>query len=175
MQYLCSYKGTHSGWQGLVNIGIRTLDARTIYSHSEAAIGNPFQSAVPCVSASGVDGGVRRKVMRLSPARWDILPMPWVTEENVTDWEVEHRGKGYDHAGVGRFVLPFLLREHPDLWFCSETVMDIAGYPDAFRFTPATAHVTVFARLKVEYPDIFKEHMQVFGFGQDIALCRSKK
>jgi len=70
--YLASYKGTHAGVPGIVNIGIRTLD-RSIYSHTELAIGNPLESAVECFSSSGVDHGVRVKVMQLNPEKWDVL------------------------------------------------------------------------------------------------------
>jgi hypothetical protein len=73
--YLASYKGTHAGVPGIVNIGIRTLD-RSIYSHTELAIGNPLESAVECFSSSGVDHGVRVKVMQLVRRR------PWSARQS---------------------------------------------------------------------------------------------
>lgn len=59
--FYCSFKGTHPGWKGLVNRGIRGLD-KAIYSHTEIAVGHPFEAAALCVSSVGVDGGVRRHV-----------------------------------------------------------------------------------------------------------------
>jgi hypothetical protein len=58
MIYLASYKGTQKGVHGIFNIGIRGL-TKSIYSHTEVCIGNPFDSPVKCVSSSGVDKGVR--------------------------------------------------------------------------------------------------------------------
>lgn len=137
MQYLCAYKGTHPGWQGLVNRGIRFATASK-YSHTEISIGNPFASPVLCVSASGVDGGVRGKIMQLSPDKWDIFPVPWVAEKDVHDFLAEYDKCGYDYLGTGRFAFPFLLREHKNLWFCSESSGHILKFADPWRYDPAT-------------------------------------
>jgi hypothetical protein len=155
MIFYASYKGTHAGWQGIVNRGIRGLD-KSIYSHTEVAVGNPFKSEVMCVSSSGVDDGVRPKTMQLSPEKWDILPMPWVDAADVTHFLAEHKGQQYDFMGTGRFALPFLLREHPVKWFCTETAMAIAGYAEPWRFTPASGHSAVESRLKTDYKDIYR-------------------
>lgn len=56
--YLASYKGTRQGWHGAVNAAIRH-GSRSIYSHTEVCIGNPFDGDAMCVSASGVDKGVQ--------------------------------------------------------------------------------------------------------------------
>lgn len=142
MQYLCAYKGTHPGWQGLVNRGIRFATASK-YSHTEISIGNPFELPVLCVSASGVDGGVRGKVMQLSPDKWDIYPVPWVTESDVLGFLEKYDKCGYDFWGVGRFALPFLLREHDSLWFCSESSACIMRFVDPWRYDPPTTVAAV--------------------------------
>ena len=142
MQYLCAYKGTHSGWQGLINRGIRFATASK-YSHTEISIGNPFETPALCGSAAGVDGGVRGKTMQLSPDKWDIFPVFWVAEQDVRGFLAKYNKNGYDFFGVGRFALPFLLREHKSLWFCSESSAYILGFADAWRYDPAILVTTV--------------------------------
>ena len=97
MIYLASYKSIRPGVYGITNRLIR-YGTRSIYSHSELCIGNPFESQVLCVSASGVDGGVRGKVMQLNPDSWDILPLPWVSEQRVLDVLEEEDDCGYDYS-----------------------------------------------------------------------------
>ena len=72
--YLASYTGTQPGWHGIFNRGIRWL-TRSRFSHTEVCIGNPLEGRVWCISSSGVDGGVRAKMMQLSADRWEVLPM----------------------------------------------------------------------------------------------------
>lgn len=149
MQYLCSYKGIHNGWQGLVNRGIR-LVTNSIYSHSEISIGNPFEAVVPCFSSSGVDGGVRRKEMQLNPENWDIQPVPWLTEKTVIDWWSRNNGRPYDFAGVTRFALPYLARQHQTAWFCSEAAGAMLGFDEPWRLCPADIHSIVASMRKIE-------------------------
>jgi hypothetical protein len=82
MVYWASYKGTHAGLAGVVNRGIRRATSSP-YSHTELCIGNPFEGVVSCLSASGVDKGVRRKDMQLNPDKWDILELPWADANDV--------------------------------------------------------------------------------------------
>jgi len=147
MIYIASYTGTRPGWHGWINRGIRWV-TRSIYSHTEICIGNPLEGAVHCMSSSGVDGGVRAKLMHLSPEKWDVLPMPWVKEEAVWAFMLDHKGTGYDFAGVVRFVFPWLRTQSKRRWFCTECVAAIAGYPDAWRFSPADFHIIVDARIR---------------------------
>lgn len=149
MIYLASYKGIHAGWQGIINRGIRWL-TRSQYSHSEVCIGNPFEGPVMCLSSSGVDGGVRFKTMQLSPDKWDIVEMPWVTADDAVKFFQSERGCGYDFAGVTRFALPWLVGPSAKRWFCTETVAAVAGYSEPWRFCPADFHIIVQARLASE-------------------------
>lgn len=64
--YLASYKARRKGWQGVFNKGVQWL-TKSQYSHSELCLGDPFENLVACISASGVDGGVRSKLMQLNP------------------------------------------------------------------------------------------------------------
>lgn len=142
--YLASYKDTHSGLPGVVNVGIRVLD-RSIYSHTELCIGHPLESVAECYSASGVDRGVRSKAMQLNPAKWDVLHLPWVQASAVRAHHAATVGAGYDYLGVGRFALPLLLREHRTRWFCSEWALAVLGVPQPWRFSPGGAHQVALA------------------------------
>jgi hypothetical protein len=148
--FLASYVGTHSGWQGNINRGIRWLD-KTQYSHSELAIGNPSMGPSFCISSSGVEGGVRGKAINLNSGNWEVLPMPWVLEEDALAFLEHHRrlGTKYDYMGTARFAVPFFAREHQSRMFCSEVVAAIAGFDEPWRFTPATLHSTVAGVLRL--------------------------
>jgi hypothetical protein len=138
--FLASYKGTHAGWQGWINRCIRWGD-KSMYSHSEIGLGVPFDEVTTCMSSAGVDGGVRAKDMKLNPEKWDALPLGWLTEEQVRAHFDATQGRRYDYWGVGRFVLPFVLREHESRWFCSEWCAVAMGIDQGWRFTPGTLHV----------------------------------
>jgi hypothetical protein len=148
MIYLASYKGTRPGIHGIVNRGIRLLD-HSKYSHTEICTGNPFESEVDCDSASSLDGGVRRKYMRLSPEKWDIVQMPWVSLNVVNNCYEEAKGRKYDYFGVARFALPFATREHPNRDFCSEYGARVAGIDDPWRFSPHALHVACVQLCKI--------------------------
>ncbi len=145
--YLCSFKANARGEHGLVSRFIRALDDAN-YSHTEIAIVGPGQLATPFsaplfhMSASGMDGGVRAKTMQISPARWDVLALPWADARAVELFFADRveRSRGYDYFGTGRFALPFLLREHPTRDFCSEYCAAALGIPDPWRFSPAGLH-----------------------------------
>ena len=137
--YLASFKGTHAGWQGAFNRFTRWATAGA-YSHSEVCIGNPFAGEVLCVSSVGVDGGVRGKTFQLDPSEFDIKPMPGVTPDAVRAFLAAHEGHGYDFVGTVLTVLPFMAREHPQKWICSEVAAHIAGLQDPWRFHPTALH-----------------------------------
>lgn len=143
--FLGSYKGTHRGLAGIVNVGIRALD-RAKYSHSEICVGSSFDDPFECYSSSGVDHGVRQKTMRLAPEKWDLLYLPFVDEKQIRQHFLQTQGAPYDFWGVGRFALPFLLREHPTAWFCSEWCLAAVGMTEPWRFSPSGAHSALIAR-----------------------------
>lgn len=140
MIYLGSYKHKRPGLHGVFGAGVRWL-TKSQYSHSELCLGHPFDRPVVCVSASGVDGGVRSKVMQLKPEHWDVVPMPWVNEIQVAHFLSAEQGSGYDYAGIMRFVFPWAARASKRRWFCSEAVAHMAGLPEAWRFSPAELHI----------------------------------
>lgn len=138
--YLASYKATAPGWHSVISATIRRF-TRSQYSHSEICVGNPFDAPVPCLSSSGLEGGVRVKTMQLNPAKWDIAPLPWICAQDVHDFYQRERGCGYDFAGVARFALPWLVRPSRKRWFCSELAAAVAGYAEPWRFSPADLHI----------------------------------
>ena len=143
--YLASYKGTLPGLHGLVNRVIRWI-TRSPYSHTEVCVGNPFDAAVPCLSSSGHDGGVRVKTMHLSADKWDVVPMPWICAQDVQDFWLREQGCKYDYAGVLRFAFPWLVGPSERRWFCTEAAAAVAGYPEPWRFSPADFHIVAAAR-----------------------------
>jgi hypothetical protein len=149
--YLASYKATQPGALGLVNRAIRFF-TKSQYSHSEMAIGNPFDAPVLCVSSVGVEGGVRAKTMQLNPTKWDLIELHHITPADVQAFLAQHQGKGYDFVGCVRSVLPFVGREHPDHWFCSEVCAAIIGHPEPWRMHPGVLHAVELSRTKPRPP-----------------------
>lgn len=144
--YLCSYKGTRAGLKGLFNKTVRFF-TKSIYSHSEISVGNPFDGSVLCVSSVGTEGGVRGKVMQLNPEKWDIVPLP-VYPQQVISFLDANKGKPYDAIGCVRTILPFVSKEHETKYFCSEVVAEIAGYPEPWRMHPAVLHMVSMKGIK---------------------------
>jgi hypothetical protein len=142
MIYLASHKGKSKGFNRCIERVI-CWATRSEYSHTEICVGNPFDGVVLCVSSVDAEGGVRGVRMQLSPADWDIVAMPWVSERSVKDFLTQHHGCKYDFIGCVRSVLPFVSREHPEKWFCSEVAGTIIGIKDAWRFPPGDLHSVI--------------------------------
>ena len=139
MIYLASYKGIRSGWRGLINHAIR-FSTNSPYSHSEICFGNPFAAPVDCLSSTGLEGGVRIKRMRLNPAKWDLVALHNVDESLARNFFLKNYGRPYDLIGTVRTVLPFVGREHPTRWFCSEVCAEVMGITEAWRMHPGVLH-----------------------------------
>jgi hypothetical protein len=146
MVYWASYKGTHAGLAGVVNRGIRRATSSP-YSHTELCIGNPFEGVVSCLSASGVDHGVRRKDMQLNPDKWDILELHWADANDVSRRFAAIQGHPYDFWGTSRFAAPLIapVRQHPTAWFCTEACLFMLGLVpnEEWRLDPASGHALV--------------------------------
>lgn len=137
--YLASYKGTRPGFKGVHNRLIRWA-TKSAYSHTEICIGDPFVGPVYCLSSVGREGGVRIKRMQLSPAKWDVIELPSVKQESVWAFLFEHDKADYDHIGTVRSLLPFVGREHPHKWFCSEVAAAVIGIKEPWRMHPGVLH-----------------------------------
>ena len=147
MLHLASYKGTQPGWKGLVNRAIRFF-TKSIYSHSEICLGDPFNGPVECLSSVGTEGGVRIKTMQLNPEKWDVIALPSVSDGAFWHFLADNAGRPYDLVGCVRSVLPFVSREHPDRWFCSEVCATVIGHGEPWRMHPGVLHAVQLAAAK---------------------------
>ena len=85
-----------------------------------------------CISSSFLDGGVRFKVMQLSPGKWRIYELP-VDASLAVEWLRAHEGEGYDWLGLlGFFVRR--IKGSKTKRFCSEAAAEVLGLPDAWRY-----------------------------------------
>jgi hypothetical protein len=127
------YKGVRPGISGLYNRLGRHLD-RGPYSHCEMVFSNGLSG-----SSSYVDKGVRFKLIGYSSVGyWDFLPLPSTLEDRAFAWMHRHQGLKYDILGNLRFASNFA-RDSEDKWFCSEAIMSMSGFPEAYRFGPSGA------------------------------------
>ena len=134
--YLASYRGQEKGVNGLLSRLIKFF-TKGDYSHTEICVGQPFDGAVLCVSSVKAEGGVRGKVMQLTRDEWDVIPLATVYPQQVVNFLNEHKGEPYDTIGAVRSVLPFVGRQHPTDWFCSEIAATIIGIKDPWRWHPS--------------------------------------
>lgn len=105
------------------------------YSHCELAIKRKDGRYV-CYSSSYRDGGVRKKVMRLPTARWDLIPLT-VEADTVRRYYAKTLSCGYDRLGALGLVLPLPYSGHQ--YFCSEWCFDALaaeGCRQGWRFSP---------------------------------------
>lgn len=107
------------------------------YSHTEAVCGRAFLDPVQCWSSSFMDGGIRPKEILLARDRWDILDVPCFEERRIVPWFEAHKGDKYDLKGLLSTSSP--VRHSRNKRFCSEALMEAAGFAEAWRFTPNRA------------------------------------
>lgn len=109
---------------------------RSPYSHCEL-ITRRTGELYECWSASGQDGGVRRKVMPLNPEHWELYRLAGFDPDRVRDWFAGHLYDGYDLLGLFGFAWrPW--RGDKDKWWCSEACAAALGLQEPFRFDVAT-------------------------------------
>lgn len=142
MIYLALYHG-HRGGTGLKVLAARFTDGLTRiltrgrYSHCEIAVRLPETAdgqEYECYSASLRDKGVRRKIMPLPSAKWDLIALPDSVGGRLHGLWEETKGQGYDLPGA--FGVVFGLRENRHHWFCSEWVGKALGLAESWRFSP---------------------------------------
>ena len=142
MIYLALYHGNRGGmglkvWAARFTDGLTRILTRGRYSHCEIAIRLAGQNSEPqyeCYSASLRDGGVRRKIMPLPSAKWDLIALPDSVGERLHSLWKETQGQGYDLPGA--FGVVFMLPENRRCWFCSEWVGNALGLAESWRFSP---------------------------------------
>lgn len=130
------YKGTRPGLPGLFNSAVRWW-THGPYSHCEVVLWRLADGRAVCGSSSNLDGGVRRKIIDLDPARWDVVDVPWANQSAAMRWFAEHEGTPYDTAGLFGFVWR---RGDGDRgkWYCSEACAAALGLDEPWRFDPNT-------------------------------------
>ena len=85
-----------------------------------------------CVSASWLDGGVRSKIITMTPEKWRIYELP-IDNDRVIEWYAVNKGMPYDSLGL----LGFFIRRISGIrkaWFCSEVAADIIGLSEPHRY-----------------------------------------
>ena len=140
--YLALYKGRRDGsgwrvWPARFTDGLTRVLTRGKYSHCEIAVRLPETAEgqeYECYSASIRDKGVRRKVMPLPPAKWDLIPLPDGVGRRLETLWAQTQGQGYDLPGA--FGVVFGLPENRRRWFCSEWAGKALGLAESWRFSP---------------------------------------
>ncbi|MFP3609166.1 hypothetical protein SB778_03515 [Paraburkholderia sp. SIMBA_050] len=131
------FKGRHPGIKGWLGV-LTKWWTRGPYSHAELVMAYESGMAV-CWSSAYLDKGVRRTVIKLDPADWDIVEIPTTSEQEATAiaWFEAHVGQPYDIAGLFGFVFRHLEGEKGK-WFCSEALAEALGYAESWRYDPNT-------------------------------------
>ena len=149
MIYLALYHGHRDGtgwrvWAARFTDGLTRILTRGKYSHCELAVRLPETAdgqEYECYSASLRDKGVRRKIMPLPSAKWDLIALPDSAGARLHGLWKETQGQGYDLPGA--FGVVFGLRENRKRWFCSEWVGKALGLAESWRFSPNDLAVIV--------------------------------
>ena len=147
--YLALYKGRRDGtgwrvWLARFSDWLTRFLTRGQYSHCEIAVRlpetellqktQPLETQYACYSASIRDKGVRRKVMPLPSAKWDLIALPDDVGGRLATLWAQTRGQGYDLPGA--FGVVFGLPENRKRWFCSEWAGKALGLAESWRFSP---------------------------------------
>ena len=140
--YLALYRGRRDGsgwrvWCARATDRLTRVLTRGQYSHCEIAVRLPETAdgqEYECYSASIRDKGVRRKVMPLPSAKWDLIPLPDSAGGRLEAMWAQTQGQGYDLPGA--FGVVFGLPENRRRWFCSEWVGEALGLAESWRFSP---------------------------------------
>jgi len=130
---LAFYKGRGTATDRL----IRTV-TRSQFSHVELVLGPAvLGQEARCLSASYRDGGVRFKIIRLTPGRWVLRDVGgWADPERAWNRAAVQIGADYDLMGIAlTFALP-LRREAHGKWFCSELCADALDLPRPHTIAP---------------------------------------
>ena len=91
-------------------------------------------------SASHRDGGVRGRVIAMTPGHWDYVPVPWVNEAWVWARAYDLIGAGYDYPGLILSQLLNLRRGSRQRWFCSELLAHLLDLPRPSAYSPGDLH-----------------------------------
>jgi len=139
MTHLAFYRGrTDNLWHRAQDTVIRAT-TRSVYSHVELVLAHNAPrpgSSAECISASGRDGGVRRKCITFKPDNWEFVSLPWVDYADATARAARHCGEGYDYGAI---FLSHVLRvnvQSSSRWICSEFVAYVLRFERPHTFSP---------------------------------------
>lgn len=117
------------------------------FSHVELTFDAPPVPDQPAhmtsLSASGRDGGVRRKLIAFDPERWVFVPVPWACTGRALSFVNARMGQPYDWAGLLFAQVFHLRRAARDRWFCSELVAAALGLPQPQTLSPGDLYLWV--------------------------------
>lgn len=124
---LALYKGKGT----FVNAFIRYW-TRSEYSHCELVVNGM------CYSSSGMDKGVRRKIINLDDGKWDVIELPWADAESVVAYfaETDHHRYGYFGLITSQLFNRGIAQDRAQ--FCSEWCARAVGLPSASSYSPAS-------------------------------------
>lgn len=125
---------TRLGW-ALVRLA-QVGDLYHKVTHCEALWSGSWRQAV-IEGASVRDGGVRIKVVDLTPGHWIVLDVPAWDQTRAMMFVRAKRAAPYDWRGALATVL-WLLPGSKTAWFCSELLAAAAGLLDPQRYKPST-------------------------------------
>lgn len=136
--YLALYKGKKSGkgvkvqLARLTDWAIRKI-TRGQYSHCEIAIdlGGKFE----CYSSSLRDGGVRCKLIYLTPDKWDLIELPDHMAQQARELYRQTLGAKYDVLGLFGVVLKCHSGSLKK-WFCSEWCAQVLDLEKPAQYSP---------------------------------------
>ncbi len=100
------------------------------YSHGELVIDGISYSS------SARDGGVRSKIIKFKPDRWDIFeidPRKIDSLQALAFFDM-HENAEYDWKNIIRYVLPFV-RQAKDKFVCFEFMGAMSNFPGYYRLT----------------------------------------
>lgn len=106
--------------------------SNSIYSHCELVVDGVSYSS------SAMDGGVRSKVIDMTPDKWDFIELPWIDPVDVTSYFIRTDSYKYGWLGLITNQMFNLGRSDPDTTFCSQWCAAAMGIPNPAQYSPGS-------------------------------------
>ena len=126
------YKGNSETANGIAFDKIIRRWTHGPYSHSEIILNGKMYSSSPR------DGGVRSKVHKYDPDKWDYIKLSDIYVQNIKFFYKLTENEPYDWLGILGFVVP--LKDKTRAWFCSEwcaNALKVSGCKKLFAYEPS--------------------------------------